>query len=545
MSSNPSLNSFNSWIPNERGQKQALQVPYSVFEVLFGGALGGGKSELGLAIPIVRRTKDDKKQLFEHPLFRGIIFRRTFPQLEKSLIPRAKHWYRDVLGASYNDQKHMFTFPSGAIIYLGHMENKDDVKKYDTDEYNYVFIDQAEEFAESQLRHISSRIRTTVPDLPTIYYLSANPGGESHIYLRDRFVKPCLEGNVIIKDRRTNSKRIFIPAKLTDNPHITKIDPEYINRLQLLPESEREAKINGNWFAFAGRVFTELRVQRIPGEPENAYHIVTPFRIPEYWPRILAIDWGYDAKTFAIWGAISPEHRTFIYRTYSVRKTNISTWASDLARLSQYEKISQVVLDPSAWANRGDELTIEQQFRKWSGFTVKQADNDRLSGRQLIHDMLRWEKKPVRFIPEGKPDIDFANEILRKNGLDAYNSYLNSFLPEPEETNLPRMQFFGNGLCAELLDCLESCQVEERDGRATEDVKQFQGDDPYDTLRYFVKETDHFITELRKEEEFRVRHNVIMSEFDKDKDQFALYQRMEKLDQDRVNSVVEPMELYD
>src|SRR5258706_1844215 len=209
--------------------------------MLFGGSLGGGKSELLLAIPIVRRTLDDHCQLFEHPFFRGIIFRRTFPQLEKSLIPRAKFWYSDILGARYNDTKHSFTFPSGAIVYLAHMERQDDVKKYDTDEYNYVGIDEAGEFTEFQLKYIPSGIRSSVHELPKIYVLCANPGGISHTYLRDRFVKPAPNGNVILKDKRTGVKRIYIPAKLQDNPHIYKDDPDYINRLQMLPEKEKEA----------------------------------------------------------------------------------------------------------------------------------------------------------------------------------------------------------------------------------------------------------------------------------------------------------------
>lgn len=539
--------SRKNWRPNDSGQKQALQVPYSVFEMLYGGALGGGKSELGLAIPIVRRTKDNSCQLYEHPFFRGIIFRRTFPQLEKSLIPRAKYWYENILGAKYNETKKSFTFPSGAVVYLAHMERQDDVKKYDTDEYHYVFIDQAEEFTEFQLRYISSRIRTTIPELPTLYVLSANPGGISHTYLRDRFVKPYPNGNVIIKDKKTGLKRIFVPAKLQDNPHIYKDDPDYINRLQMLPEKEREAKISGNWFTFSGRVFTELRRQVIPGEPANAFHMIKPFPIPDWWPRILGVDWGFTAKTFAIWAAMTPEHKIIIYRTLSRRKTNISTWASEVAERSQYEHLNRIVLDPSAWQQKGDELTIQQQFTKWSGFIPKRADNDRIGGKQLLHDMLRWEPKPVRFKPEdlGNLDIDYANQLLQKNGLAAYHSYLDAFTPEAPETNIPRLLFFDNGFCTELLDCLEDCQYDERDGRNTEDVKEFDGDDPYDALRYTLKETDHFIVELKKDAKYRGRYNEIMGQFEQDKDYNALENRMMNLEANRYNDSTRAVNLYD
>src|SRR5512147_2935937 len=195
---------FVSWRPTER-QAAFLAVPYDVFEVLYGGALGGGKSEVGLILPLVSKTIHTKIQLYEHPEFTGIIFRRTYQQLEKSLIPRAEIMYTAV-GADYNATKRLFEFPdvngiprAGGKIFLSHMENERDVTQHDTNEYNYVFIDQAEQFTEFQLRYIASRVRRSNPDLPAIYRLSANPGGISHIYLRKRYVEPAREGHVLLK----------------------------------------------------------------------------------------------------------------------------------------------------------------------------------------------------------------------------------------------------------------------------------------------------------------------------------------------------------
>lgn len=524
-----SLETFSEWKPHER-QQDFLQVPYDVFEVLYGGALGGGKTDVLIVAPIVLRTKKSGRQLYEHPDFVGIIFRRTFPELEKKIIPRAKAIYES-LGARYNETKKCFTFPSGAKIFLGHMEKEKDVLQHDTNEYQYIGIDQAEQFTEYQLRYISSRIRSSNPDLPTIFRLTANPGGESHVYLRDRFVKPCPQGNVILVDKATKLKRLYIPARLTDNPHLMENDPDYINRLMLLPEAEREAKMNGDWFSFAGAVFQELRITRNPGEPENALHTISPFIIPEYWPRILAIDWGWSAYTFAIWAAISPDERIYIYRTYRAKKTTIRQWSSDLARISQYEKLTRVILDPSAWQQRGYELTIAEEFQKASGLIPEKADNDRHAGVSLIHEFLRFTPKPAKKSPAQEFNKEIADTIFRLKGSEAYELYLDSFREEAPETNLPILQFFTPGT-EEVLEALQSCQFDDKD---KEDYAEFDGDDPVDCLRYLVKGSKVYLDEVKKKFSFLKSQAEIQAQLERTGDQHRYYMQMSALEK-RVSS---------
>ena len=523
------LETFSEWKPHER-QQDFLQVPYDVFEVLYGGALGGGKTDVLIVAPIVLRTKKSGRQLYEHPDFVGIIFRRTFPELEKKIIPRAKAIYES-LGAKYNETKKCFTFPSGAKIFLGHMEKEKDVLQHDTNEYQYIGIDQAEQFTEYQLRYISSRIRSSNPDLPTIFRLTANPGGESHVYLRDRFVKPCPQGNVILVDKATKLKRLYIPARLTDNPHLMENDPDYINRLMLLPEAEREAKMNGDWFSFAGAVFQELRITRNPGEPENALHTISPFIIPEYWPRILAIDWGWSAYTFAIWAAISPDERIYIYRTYRAKKTTIRQWSSDLARISQYEKLTRVILDPSAWQQRGYELTIAEEFQKASGLIPEKADNDRHAGVSLIHEFLRFIPKPAKKSPAQEFNKEIADTIFRLKGSEAYELYLDSFREEAPETNLPILQFFTPG-AEEVLEALQSCQFDDKD---KEDYAEFDGDDPVDCLRYLVKGSKVYLDEVKKQFSFLKSQAEIQAQLERTGDQHRYYMQMSALEK-RVSS---------
>lgn len=527
--------SFKEWRPTER-QEQFLQVPYSVFEILYGGALGGGKSEVGLVYPIVSKTIFSGIQLYQHPSFKGIIFRRTFQQLNKSLIPRAEIMYKAV-GATYNKTDKLFEFPdrngvkgAGGKIWLAHMENEKDVTNYDTDEYNYVFIDQAEAFTEFQLRYISSRIRSSDPDLPKVYRLSANPGGISHVYLRDRFVKPNPSGGTLLRDKATNNTRMFIPAKLEDNPHLQDNDPDYLNRLQLLPEEERKAKITGDWFTFSGQMFSEFRQIHIPTEPPNALHVIPPFVIPSFWPRILAIDWGYKAQTFGIWGALSPLRRLYAYRCYSGRGKTVRTWAADIARNSQDENIVRVALDPSAWQERGHELTIAQEFEVYSGMIPEKADNDRHSGVSLIHEFLRWEPKPPRYIPPEGYDTEKAMYIMRTQGMEAYERYCDLFKPEVPEDNIPILQIFAptyNNGTKGLIDIIPSAQYDEKD---KEDYAEFDGDDPLDTLRYLLKASSVYIGDVLAKTNYFQKEAEIIQDLNLNGDMHSYYMRMNALE---------------
>jgi len=528
---------FNNWRPTER-QEFFLSIPYDVFEVLYGGALGGGKSEVGLVFPLVCRTIKSNIQLFQHPEFVGIIFRRTYAELDKSLIPRAQLMYGAV-GATYNQTKKLFEFPdqngirkAGGKVFLSHMETEKDVFSHDTNEYNYIFIDQAEQFTEFQLRYISSRTRRSNPDLPAIYRLSANPGGVSHNYLRKRYVEPARDGHVLLKDKSTNTLRMYVPAKLQDNPHLDKTDPDYKNRLMLLPEKEREAKMSGDWFTFTGQKFSEFRPIRIPNEPDNALHICDPFVIPGFWPRILAIDWGYSANTVAGWAAISPNKRIYIYRIYTCKGKTTRVWASDIGRISQGENIIRNPLDPSAWQNRGHELTIAQEYEEYSGLTPERADNDRISGCQLIHECLRFVPKPKARVPIGKYNQDLAMRIYRLHGPEKFEEYLALFKEEEPETNLPLLQIFrpttytGTG---ELVDILPAVQIAEKN---KEDYEEFDGDDAVDMLRYLLKACEVYIDEVMGKTNLFEKEAQILRELNSTKDMTSFYMKMQRFEQE-------------
>jgi hypothetical protein len=328
-------------------------------------------------------------------------------------------------------------------------------------------------------------------------------------------------GGVLLEEPLSKSKRIYIPARLEDNPHILNNDPGYIARLNLLPEQERLAKVEGRWDAFAGQVFPEFRTSHLQTEPENAVHVCEPFEIPEFWPRVLAIDWGYAAHTWAGWAAISPDSRLFLYKEYYAKGVKVDEWSADIKRMSQGEHLTAKVMDPSAWFQRGDPLTIAEQFHRHTGIYPERADNDRIGGRLLVHEYLRWKPRPPRYVPPNGYDQLIHNRIFRMQGSKAAEEYKNLFKPDRPETNLPKLQIFNT--CKAVIDVLPVCVFDEK---RPEDVQNFDGDDAYDGLRYLLKRAA--LISGTKGQERRLKLNKIEQDYESDGDATRYHMRLKK-----------------
>ena len=524
------------WKPTQR-QTDFLSLPDSIFEALYGGAAGGGKTETLLMLPIVKKDNLGRP-LYEHHKFKMLYLRRTLPELDREVIPRSRDFYPYVGFLPYQDQKKRWTHKSGAIIQFGHCEHEKDVQKYDTSEYNIIAFDEATSFTPNQYEYLTfSRCRSASPDLPAYVRCGTNPGNIGHGYFRTRFVEPAKEGNTILKETKINQVtkqpytilRIFIPSKATDNPYLMKSDPDYFNRMGNLPAAERAAKQDGDWWSFSGQVFDDWRIQPFPDEPGNAVHVVDTFSIPQYWPRLLSIDWGYSAMTIAGWYAINPNPSPkypatiYKYREYSCKKTKISIWASDIARLSNGEQLLDIVLDPSAWGERGDELSIAEQFAQVSGLKPRRADNNRVSGKLLLQEFLRWRPRPARYVPQTGFDQELALRISRQSGPKAYAEYLSLFTPEPTEDFLPKFQIFNT--CTETIKAIPLCVY---DKNRPEDVAEFDGDDPYDETRYGLKACQYYLDNpaAKQEHDNLSRRAQAYEEFERTNDINKFYRKM-------------------
>ena len=525
-----------TWKPTAR-QEEFITLPDDIFEALYGGQAGGGKSEILLMLPLVRK-------FYENPRWKGLILRRTSPELERELIVRSQiDGYYEACGGKYNGQHKRWQFPSGAIVQFGHFEHEKDAKIYDTAQYNYIGFDEVTSFTPFQYEYLTySRVRSATIGLPSIVRSGTNPGGVSHNYFRNRFIGKTIldaksrEGKVIIENKKINGKDnkiklAFVKSKAKDNEYLMKSDPGYLDRMQRLPEAERIAKAEGDWWIYSGQVFDDFRSERLLSEEENAIHVVNPFTIPYFWPRILSIDWGYEAMTHVLWWAINPipsaEHpgKIYIYREYASKKEKISTWAGNIRTISQGEDLRDIVLDPSAFGHRGDEKTIDEQFTDSFGRSARRADNDRISGKLLIQEYLRWNKNAPRIIQLGGFDSEVAMRMRRIGGEAAVDEYRKSFEVLESENFLPKLQIFKG--CEELINCIPLCVY---DKEHVEDVAEFKGDDPYDNLRYGLKACQYYLDSGSSSAKSEIERARVMEAYNNSGNMTALHMNMERLE---------------
>lgn len=165
------------WRPNPGPQTRFLAL--ASYEVAYGGSAGSGKSA-ALLMGALR--------FVDRPAYCALLLRRTFPELEKSLIERSFQLYPKAFpGTRYNEQKKVWLFPGGARVYFGHLERDADVHAYQSAEFQYLGFDELTSFTERQYTYMLSRARSAT-GIPIRIRGATNPGGEGHDWVFKRWV---------------------------------------------------------------------------------------------------------------------------------------------------------------------------------------------------------------------------------------------------------------------------------------------------------------------------------------------------------------------
>jgi hypothetical protein len=284
-------------------------------------------------------------------------------------------------------------------------------------------------------------------------------------------------------------------------------------------------------------VFDEFRDRHYPDEPDNALHVIEPFTIPEWWPRIVVGDWGFAAQTYILYGAISPTRRLYIYREQSFIRTKIEDWAPYVREFIDKDNPRVVQFCKSVGYEQGQEHTIQQQIEEALGITVdfpNQKAGSRIAGKQLIHEYLRFKQVHVPASEVPVYSEDNAAWILRNKGVVAYKAYLAQFSPHEPETNLPKLQIFNT--CPILINAIKACTYDKpKNNKPAEDVAEFDGDDPYDTLRYICDSADRYFDESEKELKDLKEKDYINERLHQTQDYTAFYRNMRRIESENSN----------
>lgn len=277
------------WRP--RSHPQAAFVACPAFEIFYGGARGGGKSDASIGINAIRAGRYGKA-------YRGLFLRRELTQLEDA-IARAKEVYLP-LGADWQEQKKTFTFPGGGVLRFRYLDRDADAERYQGWNLTDISIEELTNFPDPRpIFKLMATLRSA-DGVPCQFRATGNPGGPGHQWVKARYIDPAPQGYKPLTDPDTGKERVFIPAKVWDNRPLMEAQGEdYIANLKAAAggsDALLRAWLHGDWDVIEGAFFDNW---------DAAKHVVKPIQLPDHWLRYRAFDWGSAVPFSCHWLAVS------------------------------------------------------------------------------------------------------------------------------------------------------------------------------------------------------------------------------------------------
>ncbi|MBQ5634331.1 MAG: phage terminase large subunit [Clostridia bacterium] len=329
----------------------------------YGGARGGGKSWA------LRRKLVAMCLRYEG--LSCLLVRRTLPELKTNHVIPFLREYDGLL--SYSDSEKALLFPNGSRIALGYCAVDRDALRYQGQEYDVIAIDEATQLSEFRFSIFKACLRGS-NDFPRRMYLTCNPGGIGHSWVKRLFVDRDF------REGENPDDYNFIPARVYDNPILTSADPEYVASLESLPKKLKDAWLYGRWDVFEGQFFPEF---------DAAVHVCRVSEIPEELSKFIALDYGFD-RLAALLVGIDRDGNVWVIREHCESGLTLSEAAIRATALAASEGAEYAVCSPDLWNRRQDSglsgFEIMQSVRGMP--PMRPADDRRVAGWRVLREYL-------------------------------------------------------------------------------------------------------------------------------------------------------------
>ena len=401
--------------------------------VAFGGARGGGKSWAVRVKAVLLALR--------FPAIKLLIIRKTLTELRNNHItPLTELTYGF---ASYSETKKELVFSNGSVIRFGYCSCSSDLTQYQGSEWDVIFIDEATQLKEEWFDQLKVTVRG-VNDFPKRVYLTCNPGGVGHGWVKRLFI------DRIYKEGEDADDYSFIRSLVSDNKALTDKNPDYIKQLASLPPKLKKAWLDGDWNIFEGQFFEDMIDDPAHYGDRKFTNVIDPFEIPPDWNIYRSFDWGFSKPFDCSWWAVDFEGRAYLilqlYGSNGVPNEGMK-WHADkvFGEIHRIEsehrwlkgKRIHGVADPSIWSQDGGEPIIAAADRHQVFF--QKADNCRIPGWMQVHYRLAFDV-------EGKAMLYFFNtckHALRTLPLLQYSKTIPEDLDSDQEDHFAdSMRYF-------------------------------------------------------------------------------------------------------
>lgn len=308
---------------NGHPSSQALAISCPCNVILYEGSRGPGKTDCQLMHFHSYVGKGYGK------FWRGVIFDRQYSNLD-DMISKSERWFHQFgNGAKFLRSKgdYKWVWPTGEELLFRAYDKPGDYWKYHGQEFPWIGWNEVTKFATSKpIDMMTSTNRcgfrpelhtpkkedgtfdthdgNPLPDIPLVQFLTTNPYGPGHMWVKRRYIDPVAAGEVkttvtnVFNPRigervniETSQVRLFGSYK--ENIYL---DPIYVASLENITDpNRRRAWLEGDWDIVAGGAIDDVWKESV--------HVLPDFKIPKGWKVDRAFDWGSSAPFSVGWYA--------------------------------------------------------------------------------------------------------------------------------------------------------------------------------------------------------------------------------------------------